>query len=348
MVSPSECGGRFRKIVARSNKISSSKDPALSPPSCSPGILVALVTPLDEAGEVQLASIRPLVEHVLGLGINGLYVCGSTGEGFSLSPDERMAVVESIVTATADRVPIIVNVSHMEFRQVVRLADHAKEVGASAVSSLPPIYFPISAAELLSYFRALLDCVQLPLTLYNIPQLAHRALDEMLVGELASDERLIGIKHSSEDTQMLVRFKQISGGRLLVWSGRDAFYLGCLAMGADGAIGSSFNLLGDLFSAVTRLFRAGDHATALALQHRINPVHARLQVNGSVQSIKRCLSLAGVECGECRLPYGTIGTAFDDYFRQTLEMADRVRSDFNTSKYAGINARSPHSYASPS
>ena len=291
-------------------------------------IVAALVTPFTPTNEIHREAVCELVEHSLRLGVGGFYVCGSTGEGFSLCTDERMRIVETVVRQTRGRADVIVNISHMDFREVARLSFHAAEAGADAVSILPPIYNAVTNDELLAYYRTVLSQSRLPLTLYNIPQLAHRSLDEATVRALAADSRFVGIKHSSEDTQVLARFKQVVDGRLIVWSGRDAYYLGCLAMGADGAIGSTFQLLGDIFVAITRAFRAGDLPRALSLQQRINEIHARLQVHGAIKSIKRCLSLLGIETGECRMPFQPIPTAHDDYFRETLSLADRVRQDF--------------------
>lgn len=149
-----------------------------------------------------------------------------------------------------------------------------------------------------------------------------------MVRALADDPRFVGIKHTSEDTLALSRFKEVADGRLIVWSGRDAYYLGCLAMGADGAIGSTFQLLGDLFLAITQAFRSGDHSRALNLQRRINSVHSRLQQYGPIQSLKRCLALLGCDVGECRLPYQSLGTAVDEHLRQTLSAANQIREEF--------------------
>jgi N-acetylneuraminate lyase len=181
----------------------------------------------------------------------------------------------------------------------------------------------------LSYFREVLADVRLPLTLYNIPQLVKRPLDEATIRELASDPRLVGIKHSSDDLQMLLRFKQIDNGRLIVWNGRDAQYIGSLAMGADGAIGSSYQLIGDVFIAISAAFRTGDNQRALRLQQEINAVHARLLEYGPAASVKRCLRLLGIEAGECRLPFQPLPRSADDFFRKTLDLADCVRESFN-------------------
>jgi N-acetylneuraminate lyase len=282
------------------------------------------------------------VHHTLSLGVRGLYVCGTTGEGMLLSLDERMRVLETVIKEASPRADVIVNISHMEFAQMLRLSSHATEVGAHAVSVLPPIYNPVTDDEVVAYFRDILDSVSLPLTLYNIPQLTKRPLEAAVVSELAAHPRLVGIKHSSEDSQMLMRFKQLAGGRLIVWNGRDAYYLGSLAMGADGAIGGTFQILGDIFVEITRAFHAGHFQRAQLLQQEINTVHARLMKYAPPKSIKRCLKLMGVDVGDCRLPFQPLEPAVDDFFHKTLLMVDRVRNDFDLPR---LKNGAPHALA---
>jgi N-acetylneuraminate lyase len=291
-------------------------------------VMTALITPFDKRGEVDFGALREVLEYQLGLGVRCFYICGTTGEGFSLSADERKKIAEAICAEVPGRGGgVIVNVSHMEFRVVLDLARHAARSGADAVSTLPPLYYPCSPREIELYYRRVLDEVELPLTLYNIPMLSRLALDEPLLTRLAEHKNLAGIKHTSEDTFLLNRFKQIGNGRLMVWSGRDAYYLGALAMGADGAIGNSYNLMGDLFVKMTAAYRARQTEKALDLQQRANEVHRRLQVWGGTQSVKRCLQLLGVNGGACRMPYQPPPPEAEPLFKETVEILERVRRE---------------------
>lgn len=301
-------------------------------------IVTALLTPFDREGGVNLPAVREVIRYNLTLGVRCFYVCGTTGEGFSLATHERKAVVEVACEELRDKGGVIVNISHMEFPAAVELARHARQAGAAAISTLPPLYYPVSRHEIEQYYLRMLDEVELPLTVYNIPMLSRVALDEPLVTRLAEHRRFAGIKHSSEDTYLLNQFKKIGGGRLTVWSGRDAYYLGALAMGADGAIGSSFNLMGDLFVRLTEAYRAGHLQRAQRIQSAANEVHRRLQTNGGLQSIKRCLQLSGVDAGGCRLPYQSLTPDLDPYFKETLKILERVRLEVG-SMQTGVNHR---------
>jgi len=291
------------------------------------GIISAIVSTFDAQDRFNPDAQRQVVRHNLKLGVRCFYVCGTTGESFSMSKEERMQVAETVRSETAgDRAAMMVNVSHMEFRAVLELADHACRIGADAISVLPPLYFPISAEEMVQYWLTILDRVNpMPVTLYNIPLLTGAPATESMVKRLAEKANFLGVKHSSEDTFLLNRFKQIDNGRLLVWNGRDAYYLGGLSMGADGGIGSSFNLLGDLFIALSRTYHAGRTVEALRIQELINSVHSRLQPNGHIKSIKYILGQLGINAGVCRLPYQSLTKEAEAYLRETMTMLDDIR-----------------------
>lgn len=293
------------------------------------GVVAALITPFNDNDEVNDKALRRIVRHILDLGAVGFYVCGSTGEGFSLSAKERRLVVETVKDEVADRAGIIVNVSHMEYRVVLELAAHACTCGADAVSTLPPIYHPVGNEEVRRYYLSLLDKIDLPLTIYNIPMLSGKALDEPMVESLVAHPNFVGIKHTSEDSDLLDRFKRAGDGRLVIWSARDAYYLSSLCMGADGAIGSTYNLTADVTNQITRAFRAGEMLRAREIQWQFNLFREQLIKLGGYQSIKRCFTLMGIDAGSCRPPYALLGSDADPHLRRVLAMLEDMRRKWN-------------------
>src|SRR6056297_2434077 len=107
------------------------------------GLVAATYTPLDDEGAVDSVMVGPLVEHLLGSRVNGFYVCGSTGEGMSLTSSERKIVAEAYVQAAQRRVPVIVQVGHNSLAEARRLAAHAQEIGADMISATCPSYFKV-------------------------------------------------------------------------------------------------------------------------------------------------------------------------------------------------------------
>ena len=285
----------------------------------------ALLTPFEENGRVNTPVLRQMVGHMLDLGAGGFYVCGSSGEGLSLSADERKEIVETVKDEAGGRAAIIVNISHMEFKVVLDLAKHAAENGADAVSTLPPLYYPVSDDEVMRYYLSICDQAGLPVAIYNIPMLSGKFLNESMVEQLLEHPRFMGIKHCSEDTSLLIAFKRMGGDRLTIWSARDAFFAGALAMGADGAIGTSLNLNADFYVEIARAFRAGDVERAQAIQSDYNVLLEELYRLGGYRSIKRCFTLMGMDAGKCRPPFAPLGPDADEYLRPMLQRFAAMR-----------------------
>lgn len=291
------------------------------------GIISALLTPLDRQDRVNQEALCQIVEKTLALGVDGFYLCGSTGEGFHLSPQERRDVVETAVRAISGRAFTMVNVSHLDLREMRALSDHAAQTGADAISSLPPLYYPYSASEICDYFSSILRASPLPMSLYHIPQLSHISMDEDSIRRLADSPSFIGVKFASEDFDLLNRYKAICGEGRVIWSARDVYYLSGLAMGAGGAIGSSFVFLGDFFKAITEAFWRGESDRALRIQEAANELHRGFSRFGSYQSYKRALELSGIEAGLCRRPFRRLPKEADTHLSNTLALLQQRRNE---------------------
>jgi N-acetylneuraminate lyase len=122
------------------------------------GIVPALITPLREGGHINETALSRHIERLISFGIHGLYVAGSTGEGLLLEPAERMKLLESVINIVKGRIQVIVHVADMRMKHTLDLAKHAQQAGADAISSIPPVYFKYSTAEVEDYYRTLRTC----------------------------------------------------------------------------------------------------------------------------------------------------------------------------------------------
>jgi len=267
------------------------------------GIIPALVTPYSADGNVAPAALRSIVELCMSHGAGGFYACGSTAEAFLLSEDERRAVAETVVNSVAGRLPVIVHVGSISTAQAIRLAKHAESVGATAISSIPPFYYNFRLDEIKAYYRAIIESVDLPLIIYNFPAFSGVKLDTTTARDLLTDPRVVGIKHTSMDMFQLERMKQLRPD-LVVLNGHDEVHLAGTAMGADGAVGSTFNILTDRFVAITEAYAAGRVSEAIARQNRVNGLIEALVGVGVFNGIKFILKEAyGIDAGQCRSPF---------------------------------------------
>jgi len=245
-----------------------------------------MITPFSEDGTVNLAAVAPLVDYFVEAGVKGLYLCGSTGSGIAMSSAERMSVVEAANKAAGGRVPLIVMVGACPVDEAVGLAIHAKENGASAISSTVPGAYAwlrdekvkpdLSAA--IEYFKTVAAATDLPFWPYWLGGSLAASAPEFLKA-MAEVPNFKGMKYTTPDmyTFQQIRFLALKEGKPLnLVTGCDEMYICGQVMKADGGIGSTYNLMPKLFAKLHDTFRQGDTAGAMELQEQINQVIALL------------------------------------------------------------------------
>lgn len=266
------------------------------------GVFPALVTPCDENGRLDKQAVRKLTEHLIGQGINGLYIGGSTGESYLLSMDERKQLLETVLEAAAGRIRVIASIGVVATEHGIELAKHAEAAGADAISAVPPIYFSFSKEEYIRYYEDLAQATSLPLLVYNIPAMSGVKFSKDDLNRLLKNEKIIGIKHTSYD---LFQMQQLieEHPEKTIFIGHDELYLSALSVGARAGIGSCYNIMADKFVRMNALFREKKMEEALALQGEINRVVEALLKVGIFKGIKEVLRLQGFDCGTCRKPF---------------------------------------------
>lgn len=287
------------------------------------GIIPATYTPLRPDGGIDLDAIGPFVERLLGDGAAGLYVCGSTGEGVSLSARERRDVAAAFVQAVRGRVPTIVHVGHDSLAEAANLAGHAAEIGATATSAMPPCYFPIrDVAMAVECCAAIAGAApRIPFYYYHIPAMTGVAIDVVELLERAGEriENFAGVKYTAHTLHEFAECVAFDGGRFEVFSGYDELLLPALAVGARAAIGSTFNLAAPLYGRIIEAFDAGDLETARQEQLRAGAMIRVLMRFPFHPAVKAVLAMLGPSCGACRPPLPRLTGAEEDRLRESLE-----------------------------
>lgn len=267
------------------------------------GILPALLTAFDEEGNVNLKAMDELIEWHIAQGVSGFYVLGSTGEGLLLSEAERRTVAEAVVRRVRGRVPVIVHVGAMTTQMACSLAAHAEAIGADATSAIPPFYYNVGPEGVKQHYLRIARASNLPFYIYNIPGTTGVNVELNTVRELlAAAPTLRGMKYTSYDFYTMRKFIELEGGRLNVISGPDEMMIAAQAMGADGAIGTTENILPRLFVQAYDAFHAGDVARAQDLQAKINRVVNVFLSFPSHAAVKEIMRLLGFELGAPRPP----------------------------------------------
>ena len=260
------------------------------------GIFSALVTPLKADETVDTAALEQLLERVYAAGVHGVYVCGSTGEGQSLTESARRTVAEVVARNTpADR-KIIVHVAAASFREATSLARHAAANGAVAFSSIRPVN--ASWPELKAYYRDLAASTDLPFLAYYFPTAADQLTYSQL-SEICDLPGIAGLKFTDYD---LFTLSSLVRAGHTMFNGRDEVLAAGLLLGAHGGIGSIYNLVPGMFVDLFHHARAGRWAEAVALQNHICILTRILIRFPFIAALKQYLRWEGIECGRVTRP----------------------------------------------
>ncbi|MEW5872539.1 MAG: dihydrodipicolinate synthase family protein [Chloroflexota bacterium] len=274
------------------------------------GLVPAVFSPMHADGSLHLEMVPRLVEHLVQNGAAGLYVCGSTGEGPSLTSAERQAVVEAYVQAAAGRLPVIVQVGHDSLAEARQLAAHAQAIGADAISAVPPVYFRIDSLE------TLLDCLAditagapgLPFYYYHIPRLTAARIDVVRFLQLGAQHlpNLTGVKYSDFTVFELQACASLESGRFNMLFGSDEMLLAGLVGGAQGAVGTTYNFAAPLYNQIIAAYRRGELNEAQRLQglsvRMLEAINRYATAATNLPAMKAMMKIIGLDCGPLRLP----------------------------------------------
>ncbi|PWE32397.1 4-hydroxy-tetrahydrodipicolinate synthase [Maritimibacter sp. 55A14] len=265
------------------------------------GSLPALVTPFAN-GQVDVDTLKKLVEWHIAEGSHGLVPVGTTGESPTLSHVEHEMVVEEVVKAAAGRIPVVAGAGSNNTLEAMRFMRHAESVGADAALVVTPYYNKPTQAGLIAHFTALHDCCELPIIIYNIPG---RSAVDMLpetMGELAKLPRIIGVKDATGDLARVCAQRLTCGPDFIQISGEDATAHGFNAQGGVGCISVTANVAPRLCAQMQEATLSGDFRTALELQDRLMPLHRAIFVEPGLAGAKYGLSVLGRCEEDIRLP----------------------------------------------
>ncbi len=270
------------------------------------GIMPALLTPLDENEKLIRPSVKKLMDYEYKGGVHGFYVGGATGEGPVLPAKTRMDLCEAAMEANEGRGKIILHVGGPNFTDVKELVRHATAAGVDGISAMAPnAYFAHTDRELIDYYKRIASMTDKPLMVYVTPLMLGNNL-EPVFEELLAVDNIIGLKFTLSDYYRMSLLKMINGGNVNVINGPDEMLLSGLAMGADGGIGSTYNLMAPWYINLYNKFISGDMDGARAQQYAINKVIRVLITFGggvaAIKNLKVAMQLKGVEMGITAFP----------------------------------------------
>ena len=289
------------------------------------GIMPALMTAFD-GDKIDNARVGELVKKLRNDGVHGLYVGGSSGEMVLCSTEERKELLETVMENKGD-LTVIAHVGCLSTRDTVEISKHAKACGADAVSSVTPLYFKYSFAEVKNYYKRIAEASELPVIMYNIPGLTGTAYGYDQLCELLEIEGVKGMKFTSSDFFLLNRLVNTYPEKVF-YNGSDEMLLSGLSAGAQGGIGTTYNFMPDLMVKIYKLACEGKIEEAREVQSVANKAIAVVLRNSVIPSCKHLISLYGVPYGECREPFLPLDeNAKNDLYENAWRILEQFRAD---------------------
>lgn len=293
------------------------------------GVMPPILTPLQPEGEgIQAEALRALVEWYVAAGCHGLWVCGGTGEGVSLSRDERAEMAELVQEYSAGRLRIIFHVAASTTADAVAAAERCQELGIDAICSVPPFFYGKSDAEVVTYYRRLAEVTDRPIFLYNLPDASGVPLPLGLVDKIASAvPTVLGIKQSAGVCDYVYELKRWRPD-FNVLIGRGETTLPALTLGASGVVCASLCMAPERFVAVYDAFQAGDLRRAVEAQAAaglVKDVYRKFPVIASTKWINS--RQIGIDCGDVREPLAKITPEMEEELTELAVSLDLLTGE---------------------
>ena len=278
------------------------------------GVYSALVSPIDRNGDLKKDVLCNLIDWQIEQGLQGFYITGATGEGCQMKKSARMELVECALKHINGRVPAVVHIAASNFEDAKEFALQAKERGATALSATPPPTTAYSEDELFEYYKELSSVCDLPFLVYA-QKYFQQASIVGFIDRLMSLPNIAGLKYTRSSYFEMNQLSQLNGGDINVINGPDEMLICGLAMGADGGIGSTYNVMPREYRQLYDAFQKGDTAEARTIQEKVNAVVDVIIRHGVIPTVKYMLTLLGFEVGEVEKP----GRVFTDEQKEIIK-----------------------------
>jgi dihydrodipicolinate synthase len=267
------------------------------------GSIVALVTPMNNHGEVDFENLKQLVEYHVQAGTDAIVSVGTTGESATLSIEENVKVILKTVEFAAGRIPVIAGTGANATSEAVTMTKLLNNSGIVGCLSVVPYYNKPTQEGMYQHFKAIAECTDIPQILYNVPGRTGSDLLPETVGRLSTIPNIIGIKEATGDISRVQKIKQLAGKDFFVFSGDDASCLEAMKLGAEGVISVTSNVAPKAMAEMCRLARQGQFSEAETINQRLMPLHKNLFIESNPIPVKwACYKLGLIADPTLRLP----------------------------------------------
>ena len=285
------------------------------------GSMVAMATPMLDDGTVDTAALADLVEFHVESGTDAIVAVGTTGESSTLTVPEHASVVKQVVTLVNKRIPVIAGTGANATAEAIELTKHAKEAGADACLLVTPYYNKPTQEGLYQHYKAVANAVAIPQILYNVPGRTALDMRPETTARLSTIANIIGIKEAYGEVSRIKALLDVCEPGFMIVTGDDSTAMESILAGAHGDISVTANVVPREMHEMCKAARAGDRATAEAIETRISDLHSVLFLESNPIPVKWALNQMGRMGSGIRLPSTPMAAEFEAPVRAALEKA---------------------------
>lgn len=265
-------------------------------------VITAMVTPFNEAGEIDYPATKNLIEHLIANGTDGVVVAGTTGESPTLSTEEKIELFAYVIEQVNGRIPVIAGTGSNDTQASVALTKEAEKLGADGIMLVAPYYNKPSQEGLYQHFKVIAEATQLPVMVYNIPGRTAVNIDVDTIVRLSEIDNIVCVKEASGDLEAMAEIIERTSDDFSLYSGDDGMTLPVLAIGGAGIVSVAAHIVGNEMQSMIQAFQSGDLQAASAKHRQLLPTFEALFSAPSPTPLKALLNMNGIEVGTVRLP----------------------------------------------
>ena len=284
------------------------------------GAGVAIVTPFDENNKINFDLLGKLIDNQIENGTDAIIICGTTGEGSTLSHDEHSEAIKFCVDYTNRRVPVIAGTGSNDTAYGITLSNEAEKAGVDGLLMVTPYYNKTSQEGLVLHYNRIAENVSVPIILYNVPSRTGMNILPRTYYELSRNEKIVAVKEAGGDISSIAQTIALCGDDLSVYSGNDDQITAIMSLGGKGVISVLSNICPRVTHDIAALYLNGDTAGSAALQLEWLDLCNDLFVDVNPAPIKEAMVMMGIGVGACRMPLAPLPPAKREKLRNTLAL----------------------------
>jgi 4-hydroxy-tetrahydrodipicolinate synthase len=285
------------------------------------GSVVAIVTPMNEDGSLDLGAFRKLLDWHIAEGTDGVVVVGTTGESPTVNFDEHCLLIKTAVEHVARRIPVIAGTGANSTREAIELSAYAKKAGADMSLSVVPYYNKPTQEGLYLHFKSIAEAVDIPQILYNVPGRTVADLQNETVLRLAKVPGIVGIKDATANLERAAELIRLKPKSFLFFSGDDATAMASILLGGDGVISVTANVSPKAMHEMCQAALVGDLVKSRAVNDRLMGLHRYLFCEANPIPVKWAVQQMGLSQAAIRLPLTPLSASCFDALRAAMRQA---------------------------